>query len=138
MNPVNEEAFDTLKDRALFERIRELCLSLPGTSERTSHGAPTFFIQDKKSFVQYHTNHHGDGRIALWCAAPLGVQMMLVESQPNLYYIPAYVGHLGWIGIRLDRDAAWEEISSVIGDAYLTRAPKKLIALLSSVSPRPL
>jgi hypothetical protein len=126
MNPVNEEAFDTLKDRALFERIRELCLSLPGTSERTSHGAPTFFIQDKKSFVQYHINHHGDGRIALWCAAPTGIQMMLVESQPNHYYIPAYVGHLGWIGIRLDRDAAWEEISSVIGDAYLTRAPKKL------------
>jgi hypothetical protein len=131
MNQVNEEAFDSLEDRALFERIRELCLSFPGTSERTSHGAPTFFIQDKKSFVQYHINHHGDGRIGLWCAAPSGVQMMLVESQPNLYYIPAYVGHLGWIGIRLDRDAAWEEISSVIGDAYLTRAPKKLKDLLT-------
>jgi hypothetical protein len=131
MNQVNEEVFDSIKDRALLERIRELCLSFPGTSERTSHGAPTFFIQDKKSFVQYHVNHHGDGRIALWCAAPSGVQMMLVESQPNLYYIPAYVGHLGWIGIRLDRDAEWEEISSVVGDAYLCRAPKKLIALLS-------
>jgi hypothetical protein len=127
MEQVNE---DSSKDSALFERIRELCLSLPGTSERTSHGAPTFFIQDKKSFVQYHQNHHGDGKIALWCAAPSGVQMMLVESQPTIYYIPAYVGHLGWVGIRLDRDAAWEEIASVIGDAYLTRAPKKLIALL--------
>jgi hypothetical protein len=130
MNQVNEEVFDSIKNSALLERMRKLCLSFPGTSERTSHGAPTFFIQDKKSFVQYHFNHHGDGRIALWCAAPSGVQMMLVESEPNLYYIPAYVGHLGWIGIRLDRNAAWEEISSVIGDAYLCRAPKKLIALM--------
>jgi hypothetical protein len=52
--------------------------------------------------------------------------MMLVESKPTIFYIPAYVGHLGWIGIRLDREAEWEEIKSVIGDAYLTRAPKKL------------
>jgi hypothetical protein len=121
---------DSYKNNALFERIRDLCLSLPGTSERTSHGAPTFFIQDKKSFVQYHLDHHGDGKIALWCAAPSGVQMMLVESRPTIYYIPAYVGHLGWIGVRLDRDASWEEIASVIGDAYLAKAPKKLIALL--------
>ncbi|QGR00055.1 MmcQ/YjbR family DNA-binding protein [Paenibacillus psychroresistens] len=128
---MNEEVFDSIEDKALFERIRELCLSLPGSSERTSHGAPTFFIKDKKSFVQYHRNHHGDGKIALWCAAPSGVQMMLVESQPNIYYIPAYVGHLGWIGLRLDRDAAWEEIASVIGDAFLAKAPKKLIALLT-------
>jgi hypothetical protein len=134
MDPMNEDAFVSAKDRALFVQIRELCLSFPGTSERTSHGAPTFFIQEKKQFVQYHINHHGDGKIALWYAAPSGVQMLLVESQPDHYYIPAYVGHLGWIGIRLDRAASWEEIASVIGDAYLARAPKKLIALLAEGS----
>jgi hypothetical protein len=113
-------------ENELFEQIQALCLSFPGTSERMSHGAPTFFIQEKKSFVQYHMNHHGDGKIALWCAAPSGVQMMLVESQPHIYYVPAYVGHLGWIGLRLDRDAEWNEIASIISDAYLIRAPKKL------------
>jgi hypothetical protein len=131
MNIDDQWLFNSLENTALLEQIRSLCLSFPGTNERPSHGAPTFFIQDKKSFVQYHNNHHGDGKLALWCAAPSGVQMMLVESKPNLYYIPAYVGHLGWIGVRLDRDAAWEEISSVIGDAYLSRAPKKLVALMS-------
>jgi hypothetical protein len=126
MMAMNNESFDSPKDRALFEKIRDLCLSFPGTSERTSHGAPTFFIQDKKSFVQYHNNHHGDGKVGLWCASPSGIQMMHVESKPNIFYIPAYVGHLGWIGMRLDRDAEWKEISNVITDAYLTRAPKKL------------
>ena len=115
-----------------LQAIRELCLSFPGTSERVSHGAPSFFIDGKRSFVQYRDNHHGDGKLALWCAAPPGVQAMLTESDPELYYVPAYVGHLGWVGVRLDRDAAWEEIAAAIGEAYLARAPKKYVRLLEA------
>lgn len=114
----------------ILDQIRELCLSFPGTSERLSHGAPTFFVNEKKSFVQYHLNHHDDGKVALWCAAPSGVQTILVESNPEIYYIPAYVGHLGWVGLRLDRNAEWHEVKGVIQDAYLTRAPKKYIEIV--------
>lgn len=110
---------------------RATCLALPGTSERESHGAPVFFIDGKKAFVHYRDNHHGDGILGLWCAAPSGVQSMLVASDPELYYIPAYVGYLGWVGVRLDRGADWSEISAMIGEAYLSRAPKKYVALLS-------
>jgi hypothetical protein len=117
------DQFPTHKE--LFEKIRDLCLSLPGTSERMSHGAPTFFINDKLSFVQYRVNHHGDGRIALWCSAPSGVQSILVESTPETYFRPPYVGHLGWIGLRLDREATWSDIMGIIEEAYLNRAPKK-------------
>jgi hypothetical protein len=110
----------------LFERIRAYCLSFPGTNERISHGAPSFFISDKHSFLQYRVNHHGDGKIALWCAAPPGIQALLIEASPDIYFRPAYVGHLGWVGLRLDQDAAWTDISGIIGEAYLHRAPKKL------------
>jgi hypothetical protein len=109
----------------LLEQIRQFCLSLPETSERVSHGAPTFFFKNKKSFAQYHHNHHGDGKIALWCSAPPGIQAMLVDSSPELYYVPAYVGHLGWVGMRLDRNAEWNEIAVILGDAYLSKAKKK-------------
>jgi len=102
----------------MLDRIRALCLRFPGTSERDSHGAPSFFIDGKRSFLQYRLNHHGDGRIAVWAAAAPGVQGTLVESEPELFYVPAYVGHLDWVGIRLDRGAAWEQIEAVIGDAY--------------------
>ncbi|RKP57957.1 MmcQ/YjbR family DNA-binding protein [Cohnella endophytica] len=118
---------------ALFEKIRTLCLSLPGTSERISHGAPSFFINGKLSFVQYRVNHHGDGRIALWCSAPSGIQSLLIESTPEIYFRPPYVGHLGWIGLRLDRDATWTDIRGVIEDAYLNRAPKKFREMIKKV-----
>jgi hypothetical protein len=110
-----------------FERVRELCLALPETNERPSHGRPAFFIRDKKPFVMYMDDHHGDGRRALWCAAPEGAQEMLIDAAPSAYFRPPYVGHRGWIGIRLDRGVDENEVAGVIEDAYLTVAPKALV-----------
>lgn len=113
------------EQRTLFEKIQNLCHSFPGTSERLSHGTPTFYIGDKRSFLQYWVNHHNDEKIALWGSAADGVQSILIDSKPEIYFRPPYVGHLGWVGLRLDRDAIWSEISGLIEDAYLNRAPKK-------------
>ncbi|HKY13553.1 MAG TPA: MmcQ/YjbR family DNA-binding protein [Microthrixaceae bacterium] len=111
-------------------KVRELCLALPETNERLSHGSPTFFIRDKTTFVMFLDDHHGDGRIALWCAAAPGVQEELVETEPDRFFRPPYVGHRGWVGVRLDRDLSWEEVSQVVRDAYLQVAPKRLAAQL--------
>ena len=101
-----------------LERVRRICLALPDANERESHGSPTFFIRDKRSFVMYADDHHGDGRLALWCASSSDVQKMLATSRPDQFFVPPYVGHLGWIGVRLDRDLSWDEIQGVIKDAH--------------------
>jgi hypothetical protein len=84
-------------------------------------------VREKKSFVMYLDNHHGDGRLALWCAAPAGMQEALVAGEPGHYFRPPYVGHRGWIGVRLDRGLDWNEIAGAIEDAYATVAPKSLV-----------
>ena len=109
-----------------LDRVRELCLSLPEVTERLSHGSTAWFVRAKKTFVMYLDDHHGDGRLALWCAAPPGAQDLLVDGQPEHYFVPPYVGHRGWVGVRLDRDLDWNEIAGAIEDAYLTVAPKRL------------
>jgi hypothetical protein len=106
--------------------VREICLSFPETSERPSHGHPAFFIRGKKTFVMYLDNHHHDGRLAIWCAAPPGAQEMLVSAAPQTYFVPPYVGHRGWLGVHLNRGIEFDELTGVIEDAYLTVAPKKL------------
>ena len=108
-------------------RIRSICLALPETTERPSHGAPTFFVRGKRAFVMAVTNHHGDGRFAIWCAAPAGLQRSLVEADPERFFVPPYVGHRGWLGVRLDRDFDREEIAGIIEDAYAEVAPARLL-----------
>jgi hypothetical protein len=109
-----------------LSRIRAICLALPGTSERLSHGAPTFFIREKRAFVMFHDDHHGDGRLAIWCAASDGAQEALTDARPDRYFVPAYVGHRGWIGIRLDQGPDWGEVAGAVEDAFLTVAPEGL------------
>ena len=118
--------------RDSLERVRTICAALPEVNERPSHGAPTFFVRDKKTFVMFHDDHHGDGRLALWCAAPPGVQGLVVDQEPARFFVPAYVGHRGWIGLRLDVDPDWDEIAGVIEDAYRVVAPRTLVARLDS------
>jgi hypothetical protein len=110
-----------------LEVVRDICLALPETSERPSHGAPTFFIRAKRSFATVWDNHHGDGRFALICAAPDGMQAALVEADPERFYIPPYFGHRGWIGVRLDRGFERDEIAGLLEDAYAEVAPPKLV-----------
>ena len=72
-------------------------------------------------------NHHGDGRFAIWCAAPDGVQKLLVDADPTKFFVPPYVGHRGWVGVRLDRSVDWDEIAGIAEDAYAEVAPRRLV-----------
>ena len=114
------------RERTL-QRLREICLRLPETSERLSHGAPTFFVRGKRAFLMVLTNHHGDGRFAIWCAAAAGLQEMLVDADAEKFFRPPYVGHRGWLGVRLDRGLDWDELAGIAEDAYVEVAPPKLV-----------
>jgi hypothetical protein len=114
------------RERTL-ERLRGICLGLPETTERLSHGAPTFFVREKRAFLMVLTDHHGDGRFAIWCAAEQGVQQLLIDADPERFFLPPYVWHRGWLGARLDRGLDWDELAGIVEDAYAAVAPAKLV-----------
>jgi hypothetical protein len=115
-----------------LDRLRALCLALPEVTERVSHGEPTWFVRGKRTFVMFADRHHDD-RLAFWCAAPPGAQQQMVETEPERFFRPPYVGPRGWLGVRLDVTADWDEIAEIVVDAYRTIAPPKLIAQLRAV-----
>ncbi len=103
----------------LAERLRAICLALPEVTERASHGVPTWFVRNKSSFVQLWADGHHDNQFPhLWCAAPPGAQQELAASNPGRFFRPPYVGHRGWVGVRLDGDVDWTEIAELCQDAY--------------------
>lgn len=108
-----------------LERVRRICLSLPETSEKLSHGEPTFFVH-KKVFVMFANNHHNDGHAAVWLPVPEGFQTSLVERSPEIYFRPPYVGVRGWVGIELTRIPE-KDLQFHIQTAWELVAPKRLL-----------
>lgn len=109
---------------AALALVRRICLALPDTIEKVAWGAPTFRVHGRQ-FAMFLNNHHGDGKIALWCAAPPGVQQDLVAADPKHFYVPPYVGVGGWVGMRLDTKLGKGAIAAIIGQAYRMIAEKR-------------
>ena len=110
--------------QAATERIRPTALKLPEATERISHGAPTFFTAEGrrgKTFASVHDEREwGEGRLCLWAASNPEVRAALIEEKPERYFVPPYVGHRGWLGLRLDIEPIdWDEVAGVVEDAYL-------------------
>ena len=116
---------------AQLSRLRSACLALPQSSERPSHGGPAFFIRDKKCFVMFVDDHHEDGRLAIWCAAPDGVQVEMVETEPERFFRPPYVGHRGWLGVHL-RTVDDAELVAIVTEAFRTVAPPTVLRELDA------
>ena len=112
------------RSRAALTRVRRACLAFPEATEKEAWGAPTFRVRDRL-FVMFVDDHHGDGRLAIWCNAPPGAQEALVTSDPRHFFVPPYVGAKGWIGVRLDGGLKPTVIAGRIREAYhATSAPR--------------
>lgn len=107
-----------------IRRVRRLCSALPLTTEKLSHGEPTFFAGEKV-FAMFANNHHNDGHIAVWIPAPPGVQAALVRSEPGKFFRPPYVGFRGWVGVELNA-VSDEELGFHLCEAWRLIAPKKI------------
>ena len=104
-------------------RLSPVALALPGVEERISHGVPTYFTgpgRKGRTFASLHDEReHFEGRLCLWFAAPEGLQRALVDGDPVKHFVPPYVGHRGWVGLRLDLpDTDWDEAAGCLEDAH--------------------
>jgi hypothetical protein len=107
-----------------IQRVRRIALALPESTEKLSHGEPTFFVR-KKVFVMFSNNHHNDGRIAIWIPVPIGQQPIMIAEAPEIYFKPPYVGVKGWIGVQLGLINN-EILTTLIRQAWKLTAPRAL------------
>lgn len=114
-----------------MDRLRAICLAFPEAVEAGGVGDPSFKVRDKIFAMQ----HPMEGRPSVWCKAPRGFQEMLVDSEPERFFVPPYVGHHGWIGAWLDVEIDWEHVGELIDQSYRMTAPKRLIKLLDGGKP---
>jgi predicted DNA-binding protein (MmcQ/YjbR family) len=116
-----------LKPRGSTERLRAICLALPEAEERETWEIPTYRIRGKIFALQSAIQN----RDAVWCKAQEGSQELLVQADPDRFFVPPYLGHKGWVGMWLDRRVGWKEVAELVWRSYCLIAPKKLAAKLS-------
>jgi predicted DNA-binding protein (MmcQ/YjbR family) len=115
------------------QRLVDVCTGPPEVVAE-GEGHIRFAVRGKP-FAYYLEDHHGDGRIAVCCKAPPGDQEALVATDPERFYLPAYLARYGWISLRLDRPALdWEEVSELVVDSYRLVAPKRLAAVAAEAT----
>jgi hypothetical protein len=102
---------------APLARLRRICLALPGTGEKVSHGEPTFWVGGRM-FATFDNHHHGAAHVGVWLAMPLGAQEALVYQDPERFFVPPYVGTRGWVGVRLDGRPSWKVVEKVVREAH--------------------
>ena len=112
-----------------LERLRQMCLALPETSEKEAWGDPTWRVRDR-IFAMHKGNFEG-GRPSVWFKAAHGEQAVLVGADPRRFFVPPYVGSKGWVGAYLDGARVdWDELAELVEDSYRLIAPKRLVAEL--------
>ena len=122
------------EDRRLV-RLTKLCLALPEVTREMNGPHATFRVR-KKTFAWYLDDHQGDGIVGLVCKTARGENQTWVNSDPTHFYMPAYVAHRGWLGIRLDVGGIdWDELTGFLRDSYCLTAPKTLATQVRSRRP---
>ena len=115
------------EDRRLT-RLTKICLGMPEATLR-SMGRHAAFQVRKKIFAYFLDDHHGDGIVGINCKVLPGDNAALIASNPARFYMPAYIGSRGWVGLRLDVDAVdWEEVEELVTHSYRLVAPRRLAA----------
>jgi len=114
-------------DGTQLKRLRRLCLSIPGTMEKMSHGEPTFFTP-RRVFAMFANNHHYDGHVAVWLPAGPGAQAALIQEAPQIYFRPPYVGSAGWVGVELSK-VDDDQLGSLIREAFHLMVAKDRVSI---------
>ena len=107
------------------DRLRAICLALPETAEKVAWGEPTWRVRGRL-FAQLDDHHHGADHLAVWLPAPLGEQEAMIFADPARFFRPPYVGHRGWVGVRIDGRPSWAAVRRLVEQAYRLVAPPRL------------
>ncbi len=118
------------KEDPRLARFTKICLALPETTRKMMGPHAGFYVR-KKTFAYYLDDHHGDGIVGINCKVLPGDNTALIAADPKRFYMPAYIGSKGWVGLRLDTGAIdWEEVAELTSHSYRLVAPKTLAKLV--------
>ena len=115
------------RGHATLTKLSKICLSFPESVRRDLDDHADFRVRGKV-FAYFLNNHHGDGIVSVCCKSALGENVDRASREPERFYLPAYIGHRGWFGLRLEGEAIdWSEVRNLVELSHGLAAPKTLL-----------
>ncbi|GAA4402472.1 MmcQ/YjbR family DNA-binding protein [Tsukamurella soli] len=121
-------------DDPFLVRLRTVALAFPDAEEKAAHGRPTF--RCGKVFGMYGggTKRAGDvparrvEQSVLF--KPDDSDTAALQQDPR-FFVPAYVGSYGWLGLDLTvAEVDWREVAELLDESFRQFAPKRALARL--------
>ena len=113
---------------AALKRIRAICLALPEAQEVEAWGHPTFRA-GKKMLAGFGADDEGP---------TLGMKMGFDRQDELLkdkrFFPTPYAARLGWVSLRIDGKTDWDEVRSLVREAYRQVALKRMLKALDGES----
>ncbi|MFM1651773.1 MmcQ/YjbR family DNA-binding protein [Brevibacillus sp. B_LB10_24] len=106
----------------MLERVRKICNSLPEVEEIIDGFGHTTFKVRGKSFIMMGES---DGSPGLSFKSDRENQEILLQQ--GRYLKTPYIGQHGWVSTKKDEPLDWNELGSLLKEAYLRAAPKRLV-----------
>ena len=121
-----------MSGQPLLARVAELCVALAEAEREDSPPHAAFRVRGR-TFAYFVEDHHGDGIVGIHAKTRPGENEALIDAHPDRYFMPAYLGARGWVGLRLDAgEPDWREVEDVLTESYVQVAPKTLARRLSA------
>jgi len=119
-----------------IKKLRAVCLALGEVVEKEAWGECTFRVANGPMFAMTDNNHHQSGHVAVWVKAPAMAQEILISSDSKRFFKPPYMGHKGWVGVRIEGNPDWEQLTAILKDGYEMSLPVRKAARSASRSTR--
>lgn len=104
----------------MLEKLRDLCLSLPGVSEVEAWGHPNFRVA-KKTFAVFEFYR---GRPSIAVKAADGLQQLMIDDVR--FFRTPYIGNRGWVSAWVDREVDWRMLQDLVKRSYRLISSKSL------------
>jgi predicted DNA-binding protein (MmcQ/YjbR family) len=130
LTPEEIDPMNAPRARDMLVQMRDICLRLPETSETSQFGNPVWKA-GKKTFAGLH-HYRGERLSATFWVGPER-QAMLTFDDASRYYIPAYMGHNGWIALEVQDESNIEELKDLALLSYRHFALKRMLKELDGL-----
>jgi predicted DNA-binding protein (MmcQ/YjbR family) len=116
----------------ILARLRKICLALPEAHEQQAWAGTRWRIR-QRTFAHVLTLDRPTGPTTVMTFRSIGPELEVLWKAGHPFYKAPWGRNV--VGIVLDGDTDWDEVTELLTDSYCIEAPKKLSGLLGGPPP---